>query len=118
MLEMGEVRESMAWDCVKQAEDFASNIKSDKPFYVVFHAKPDVSVNGIRQAFKAYYTRPAGVLGILVWYVNHPLGQFEFIPELSSPPDMPVDPSLLSDKREDQFESVMQKGKDLNVLVS
>lgn len=115
---MGEVREKMAEDCWRQAEDFASKVKSEKPFYVVFFAKADASVNGIRQAFKAYHTRPSGILGILVWYVNHSLGMFEFMPELSSPPDVPVNPLLLSTRSEDQFTGLMDKGKDLNVLVS
>lgn len=115
---LGETRESMAWDCWRMAEDFASKVKSDKPFYVAFHAKPDASMNAIRQAFKAYSIMPKGIIGLLVWYVDRPKGIFEFKPELSSPPDVPVDPSLLSDKSEDQFTSVMQKGKDLNVLVS
>jgi hypothetical protein len=118
MLQMGEVREEMAFDCCAMAEEMASKIKSDKPFYVVFHAKPDASINGIRQAFKAYYARPPKMIGVLVWYVNHPLGEFRFMPELSSPLDIPIDPSLLSDRSEDKFERVMEKGKELKVLVS
>jgi len=118
MLQLGDVRDAMSWDCWRQAEDFASKVVSDKPFYVAFHAKPDAKVNGIRQAFKAYSIMPKGIIGLLVWYVDRPKGIFEFKPELSSPPDVPVDPSLLSDRREDQSESLMNKGKELNVLVS
>lgn len=114
--ELGEIREAMAQGCWNMVEDFANSMKSeDKPFYIVFFAKPDNSVNGIRQAIKAYYKRPAKLLGILVWYVNHPMGIFQFVPELSSPPDIPLDPTLLSDRSEDQFSSIAGKGKELGV---
>lgn len=124
MQEMGETRDSMAMDCWNAAVKFAENMKNEvKPFYIVYFAKPDANINGlgikgIRQTFKAYYTRPANLLGLLVWYVNNPLGIFQFVPELSSPPDTPVDPSLLSTKSEDQSVRVMETGKNLNVLVS
>ena len=123
-LEMGEVREAMAQDCWTLVEQFAENMRSEKkPFYIVYFAKPDADIEGrgikgIRQTIKAYYHRPAPLLGILVWYVNHPMGIFQFIPELSSPPDVPIDPSLLSTKSEDSFTGVMEKGKNLNVIVS
>lgn len=122
--ELGETREKMAMDCWTQAEKFAENMKSEtRPFYIVFFAKPDADiegkgVKGIRQAFKAYFARPVGVLGILVWYVDHSKSEFSFVPELSSPPDVHLDPRDLSGKSEDQLYGVMEKGKKLNVLVS
>ena len=128
--ELGETRDQMALDCWLQAEKIASERKHDvKPFYIIYAAKPDpalsganvrglIASGGIRQSFKLSYDRPPFVLGMLVWYVNNPLGIFEFVPQLSSPPDVPLDPSMLSDRKEDQFSTVMEKGKNINVLVS
>jgi hypothetical protein len=128
--EMGETRDSMAQDCWDRAEQIASvRKKDDKPFYIIFSAKPDpglkgakvrglYAAGGIRQTFKLSYDRPPFVLGMLVWYVNNPMGIFQFVPELSSPPDIPLDPSLLSDRKEDQFCNVMEKGKSIKILVS
>jgi hypothetical protein len=128
--ELGETRDSMALDCWKRAEEIAHARKRDvKPFYIIYAAKPDpalaganvcgnVASGGIRQTFKLSYVRPPFVLGMLVWYVNNPIGLFEFVPQLSSPPDVPLDPSLLSVRKEDQMESLMEKGKNINVLVS
>lgn len=128
--ELGETRDAMAWDVWKKAETIASERKRDtKPFYIIYAAKPDpalaganvrgqVAQGGIRQTFKLSYVRPPVILGQLVWFVNNPMGIFEFVPQLSSPPDIPLDPSLLSDRKEDQFSSVMEKGKNLNVIVS
>lgn len=123
-LELGEVREAMAMACWEGAEKFAENMKDKtEPFYIVFFAKPDADiegtgVKGIRQAYKAYSKRPPPMLGILVWYVDHKQGKFEFVPELSSPPDLPVDPTLLSTSSADSFAPLMEKGKQMNVLVS
>lgn len=127
---LGETRDSMALDCWRGAERIADERKNDvKPFYIIYAAKPDPALaganvrgkkadGGIRQTYKLSYDRPPLILGQLVWYVNNPLGIFEFVPQLSSPYDVPLDPSLLSDRKEDQFSGVMEKGKKLNVLVS
>lgn len=89
---LGEVRDSMAVDCWNKAEAIANQRKADvKPFYIVFVAKPDphlsgVMVNGqfasggIRQSFRLTNDRPQLILGQLVWYVNNPLGIFQFVP--------------------------------------
>ena len=123
--EIGESREKWGWDVMQMAEDFANNMKSEvKPFYIVYACKMDkpqsakIGKGVYKQAMKAYYNRPPAMLGILVWYVNHPLGEFKFCPELSAPPDVPVDPSLLGEKAEDALPSVMEKGKALNVVLS
>lgn len=118
--EIGESREAWGWDVIKMAEDFANHMKSEsKPFYIVYACKEDRNKPGVyRQAIKAYYNRPSPMLGILVWYVNHPLGVFEFIPELSAPPDVPIDPSLLSDKASDASGRVMAQGERLKAIVS
>lgn len=116
---LGETREAMAQDCMRLVEEFADKMRAEvKPFYIVFFAKPDCNVNGIRQTIKAYYGRPPKMLGVLVWYVNNPMGMFEFMPDLSSPPDVPLIPEQLSTYSSDSFAGVMEKGKDLNVLVS
>jgi hypothetical protein len=128
--ELGETRDAMAWDVWRKAESIASERKNEvKPFYIIYAAKTDpalagaivrglVASGGIRQTFRLSYERPPMILGQLVWFVNNPMGLFEFVPQLSSPPDIPLDPSMLSDRKEDQFNTVMEKGKDMNVLVS
>lgn len=123
--EIGESREAWGWNVMKMAEDFANKMKKEvKPFYIVYCAKYDphsseTARNGVyRQTIKAYYHRPQAMLGILVWYVNHLKGIFEFVPELSAPPDVPLDPSLLSDKASDASDRVAEQGKKLHALVS
>ena len=120
MQEIGESREQWGRDVMEMAEDFANNMKSEvKPFYIVYACKSDKSnENVFRQSMKAYYNRPPKLLGVLVWYVNHPLGEFRFVPELSFPPDVPLDPHLLSDKAYDAFGSVSSKGQEVGVLLS
>jgi len=117
---IGEAREQWAADVWAKAEDFANNMKQEeKPFYIVYACKQDKShPDRFFQAIKAYYQRPTPLLGILVWYVNNPRGIFEFVPELSAPPDIPVDPNLLSDKSEDMSARVASQGEKLNVLLS
>lgn len=123
--EIGESREKWGWDVWQMAEEFANNMKNEvKPFYIVYACKEDKGMSqklgrfAFKQAMKAYYTRPPAILGILVWYVNHPLGEFRFLPELSAPPDVPIDPTLLSEKAEDALPTVMEKGEKMNVLLS
>lgn len=123
--EMGESREAWGKDVVKMAEDFANRMKSEvKPFYIVYACKEDRPASAklgktvFRQTMMAYHQRPPPMLGILVWFVNHPLGEFRFMHELSAPPDVPLDPTLLSDKAEDSSGRVAQQGSKLNVLVS
>jgi hypothetical protein len=120
MQTLGETREAMSRGLMKQIEDFASNMKHMKePFYIVFHAKADhIAGNCIRQSIKAYSRVPKDLLGILVWYVDNKTGTFEFKPELSSPPDVPIDPRLLSDNPQDFNQRVAERGQKLNVLVS
>lgn len=123
--EMQESREAWGKDVVKLVEDFANAMKSEvKPFYIVYACKEDRAASQkmgravFRQTVKAYHSRPPAILGILVWYVNHPLSEFKFVHELSSPPDVPIDPALLSCKAEDTSGRVASKAKDLKVLVS
>jgi hypothetical protein len=123
--EIGESRERWGRDVVKMVEDFANGMKSEvKPFYIVYACKEDKVASAkmgrtvFRQVLKAYHSKPAAMLGILVWYVNHPLGELRFLHELSAPPDVPIDASLLSDRPEDASDRVAQQGARLNVLVS
>ena len=123
--EIGESREMWGWEVVKMIEDFANNMKSEKrPFYIVYACKEDkgasnkLGVPAFKQAIKAYYTEPPAILGILVWYVDNTKGEFRFCQELSAPPDVPLDPSLLSDKASDASERVMAQGEKLRALVS
>lgn len=125
MQEIGESREAWGLDVYRMAEDFANNMKSeDRPFYIVYACKEDKGMSrklgrfAFKQAIKAYYGKPPVILGILVWYVHHPKGVFRFCPELSAPPDVPLDPSLLSDKASDASDSIAAQGEKLQVLVS
>lgn len=126
---LGDVRDAMAEDCWAIAEGIANDRRSDpKPFYIMYSAKVDPSLagadawgkrvaGGIRQSFKLSYDRPPFVLGMLVWFVNGPMGIFEFVSELSSPPDVPIDPSLLSTKSYDQSYALMDKAKEMNKVI-
>lgn len=128
--ELGETRDSLALATWNKAISIADDYKRKvKPFYIIYAAKSDpalqgavvnglVASGGMREAWRLSEARPPVMLGLLVWYVDNAQGIFQFIPELSCPPDVPLDASLLSDRKEDQFTDVMQKGKNMNILVS
>jgi hypothetical protein len=123
--EIGESRDAWGSKVWQMAEDFANNMKKEvKPFYIVYAAKYDpyrseVTGKGVyNQTMKAYYQRPAPMLGILTWYVDNAQGIFQFIPELSAPPDVPLDPRLLSTDSDDSSARVAQQGQKLHAIVS
>lgn len=123
--EIGESREAWGWNVMRLVEDFASNMnKEEKPFYIVYACKEDRGMSNrlgtptFKQAIKAYYSKPPAMLGILVWYVDNKKSEFRFCPELSAPPDIPLDPSLLSDKASDASDRVMAQGEKLQAIVS
>jgi len=110
---------------MKMAENFANHMSREmKPFYIVYACKEDRGMSNqlgrtaFKQAMKAYYDKPPAMLGILVWYVNHGKSEFRFCPELSAPPDVPLDERLLSDKASDASERVAAQGEKLNALIS
>ena len=122
---IGDSREQWGRDVWQMAEDFANNMKSeDRPFYIVYACKEDRGMSNklgrtaFKQAMKAYYKKPPAIFGILVWHVDNRKGEFRFVPELSAPPDVPLDPSLLSDKSEDLSERVAKQGEKLKAIVS
>lgn len=118
--EIGESRDAWGLDVWRKAEEYATALKSDKePFYVVYAAKQDRQYqNAFRQSFRFYRQRPPRLIGILVWYVDHVQGIFRLVPELSIPPDVPLDPALLSKKESDSFASVMKTGEQMQVILS
>ena len=118
--EIGESREQWGRDVWAKAEEFAGNMKSDrKPFYVVFAAKQDKANPGVfRQSFRFYRQVPPKILGLLVWYVDNTKGEFRFMPELSIPPDVPLDESLLSHDSKDASPALMEVGQKMGVLLS
>lgn len=118
--EIGESREQWGRDVWAQAEAFAGRLKSDKkPFYVVFAAKSDKANPGVfRQSFRFYRQRPPKIIGLLVWYVDNTQGIFQFVPELSIPPDVPLDPSLLSQDSKDASPELMEVGQKMGILLS
>ena len=122
---IGESREAWGLAVCKMVEDFVNNMHNvKKPFYVVYACKEDkglsnkLGTTAFKQAIKAYYSKPPAILGILVWYVDNKIGEFRFCPELSAPPDVPLDPSLLSEKSEDTSARVSEQGQKLHALVS
>ena len=120
-VELGEARDAWSWNVWRKAEAFASNLKSDRePFYVVYAAKQDKQQKEatFRESFRFYRQRPPRILGILVWYVDHCKGIFELVPELSVPPDVPLNPELLSKDSKDAAPSVMETGEQMKVLLS
>lgn len=125
MQEIGESREAWGINVMKMAEDFANNMqKETEPYYIVYACKEDRGASNqigriaFKQAMKAYYHKPPAMLGILVWYVDNRKSEFRFCPELSAPPDVPLDPKLLSDKASDASERVSAQGEKLKALVS
>ncbi len=123
--EIGESREAFGWDVMRMAEDFANKMTHVRePFYIVYACKEDRGMSNklgrtaFKQAFKAYFDKPPALLGILVWYVSHKDSEFKFCPELSAPPDVPLDERLLSDRASDTSERVANQGEKLKVLVS
>lgn len=120
MQEIGESREQWGRDVWAQAEAFASNLKNDRePFYIVFAAKQDkYSPGAFRQSFRCYRQRPPKMLGILVWYVDNAKGEFRLVPELSIPPDVPLDETLLSKDSKDSSPELMEVGQKMGILLS
>lgn len=118
--EIGESREAWGQNVWAQAEDIAANLKRDpEPFYIVFCAKEDKGRPGtFRQAFRMYRQRPPKLIGVLVWFVDNSKGEFRFVPELSIPPDVPIDPSLLSKDSKDASSELMEVGRSMGVLLS
>lgn len=119
-IEIGESREAWGRDVWQKAEEYASSFKSDRePFYVVFAAKQDKQYPGtFRQSFRFYRQKPPKIIGLLVWYADNAKGIFEFMPDLSIPPDVPLDESLLSQDSKDAFPEVMEQGQKTGVLLA
>jgi hypothetical protein len=118
--EIGESREQWGLAVWREAEEIANRLKSDeKPFYIVFAAKADKGSPGtFRQAFRMYRQRPPKLIGILVWYVDNKQGVFRLVPELSIPPDVPLDESLLSKDSQDSSAAIAEVGQKMGVLLS
>lgn len=120
MQEIGESREQWGRDVWAKAEQMANNLKSDpKPFYIVYAAKQDKGQpNAFRQAFRMYRQRPPKMIGLLVWYVDNAQGMFRIVPELSIPPDVPIDESLMSQDTMDFSPAVAEVGRKAGVLLA
>ncbi len=118
--EMGESRDAWGMNVWAKAEEMANALKRDvKPFYIVYAAKQDKAEPGVyRQAFRMYRQRPPKIIGLLVWYVDNAQGIFQFVPELSIPPDVPIDPTLLSKDEKDMSPALMEVGEKMGILLS
>jgi hypothetical protein len=118
--EIGESREAWGQDVWAKAQEFANNLKSDRePFYVVYAAKQDKANPGVfRQSFRFYRQPPPRIIGLLVWYVDNTQGVFRFMPELSIPPDVPIDEALLSKDKKDASPELMEVGQKMGILLA
>ena len=118
--EIGESITAWGTDVWLKAEEFAGALKSDrKPFYIVYAAKQDKANPGVfRQSFRCYRQKPPKIIGLLVWYVDNPNGVFKFMPDLSIPPDGPLDESLLSQDSKDMSPELAEVGRKMGVLLS
>lgn len=116
--EIGETRDQMSRDLIEKVTKLVEDKKEDKePFYIIYHAKPHRSQpNTIVSSLKMCRKPPINILGILVWYVDNSNGIFEFREDLSSPPDVPTNPALLSTNPKDMFPSVAKRGQILQVV--
>lgn len=119
-LHIGEVRDELGFEALQRVETYANKHKNlTDPFYIVVCAKPDRNRAGqINATIQHYMERPPILLGLLVWYADPQRGILEFIPELSLPPDIPLDPSVLSTKSSDYVPSIAEKGAKSKVLLS
>jgi hypothetical protein len=119
-LEFGEVRDAMGLATCREAEKIAEKMQHIRePFYLVFSAKQDCqNPTALRRGWKMYYDKPPKILGVLVWHIDNRKGLFEFVPELSFPYDIPLDPRLLSTKEEDFSARVACQGEKARVLLS
>lgn len=121
MLRMGDVREDLGWKLMNKVEELVNKLSEIRdPYWIVFHAKPDKFSHGkINATIQHYFQEPPkNILGLLVWYVDNSIGKFELLSDFSSPPDVPLDPSVLSDKKEDFSVDVAKRGEKLKVLSS
>lgn len=119
-LEMSEIRDALSLEALSMVEKCVNELKSeDRPFYIVVCAKADNNNPGhINATIQHYFERPPAMLGLLVWYVDQTKGIVDFIPELSFPPDVPIDPTLLSDDPKDCSARVAESGEKMKVLLS
>jgi hypothetical protein len=119
-LHIGEVREELSYECIERVEEYANKHKKFRqPFYIVVCAKTDRLKHGqINATIQHYFERPPAMLGLLVWYADSQKGILDFLPELSFPPDIPLDPSVLSTKSSDFVPSIAEKGEKAKVLLS
>lgn len=117
---MGDFRESLGRECMDRLEDYANNLPSTEfPCYIVICAKADRNQAGhINAAIQHYKERPPALVGILVWYADKDKGILDIVPELSLPPDVPLDPQHLSKDPKDSFKSIAEVGEKMGVLLS
>lgn len=121
MLTIGDVRDEFGWELMKRVEELVNNLSDVRdPYWIVFHAKNDkLSPGKINATIQHYFQEPPkDILGILVWYVDNSIGRVELLSDFSSPPDIPVDPTALSDKKEDFSADVAKRGEKLKVILS
>jgi len=117
---IGDLREDLSRETMNRVESYANGLhKKQFPCWIVVCAKTDRFKSGqINASIQHYKKCPPKMLGILVWYADKEKGILDFLPDLSFPPDIPLNPADLSTKSSDSFESVAQKGEDLKVLLS
>ena len=117
---MGDFRDQLGLETVNRVHSYADLLPdSESPCYIVVCAKVDRNVNGkINATIQHYKERPPALLGLLVWYADKRNGVMDFVPELSLPPDVPLDPKDISDKSNDSFEAIAEMGKKHGIILS
>lgn len=120
MLTIGDLREELGRETMDRVESYANNLKKDQfPCWIVVAAKADMFKRGqINATIQHYHQCPPAMLGILVWYADKEKGILDFLPDLSFPPDIPLNPADLSKESSDSYAGIAEKGEKLKVLLS
>lgn len=117
---MGDFRESLGLEVCQTVEKYANKIpSSDMPCYIVVCAKTDRYKPGqINASIQHYKDRPPKYFGLLIWYVDRDKGILDFVPELSLPPDIPLDPKDMSTDPKDAYSRIVDMGQSSGVILS
>lgn len=112
--EMGETREPMARDCVRDALRIANLYEHlGVDFWICFASKPhtqrkNTAVHGWEVVFRR---PPRAIPGMLVFHVDVKKKDMNIVPELSLPYDVPLDEAELSTNSKDVSASIAETAK-------
>ena len=117
---MADFREALVMETVERVSKYADLIPdSESPCYIIVAAKPDKNKPGkINATMQHYLERPPVIIGLLVWYVDKQKGLLEFVPELSLPPDIPLEEKHVSKDSKDSFARISEVGSRAGIILS